>query len=68
MWHCLNLIYYFSDLTMKDSMFGNLTKDAETKSKIRKISENEWEVFLVNRAKELAAGKINTIVLLPFKY
>ena len=53
---------------MKDSMFGNLTKDAETKSKIRKISEKEWEVFLVNRAKELAPGKINTIVLLPFKY
>ena len=57
----LTIIYYFSDLTIKDSVFGNLSKDPESKRMIRNMAEAQWDSFLINRSRELAPGKINSI-------
>ena len=61
-------MHHFSALAIKHSMFGNLTKDPESRSKIKNKSEQEWNDFLVNRAKELAPGNIKIIVHIVVSY
>ena len=51
-------LYNYRNFSLEDSLFPNATKNQAIKEKVKIIANNEWEIFLASRAKELVPGNV----------